>query len=137
MRVNTSVLRRRRSGPNQSRSPTRQSGLVVTGPTAMDITAEFSTGWIPPWIPPEEYPGRIESLNELAVEKGRGGTEFDIATEVYVSLAETRDEAITSAEKTLNVLTEGFDHTATQEAISNAGLVGSADDITEKNREIC
>ena len=102
------------------------------GPTAMDITAEFSTGWIPPWIPPEEYPGRIESLNELAVEKGRGGTEFDIATEVYVSLAETREEAIASAEKTLNVLTEGFDHTATQEAISNAGLVGSADDITEK-----
>ena len=102
------------------------------GPTAMDITAEFSTGWIPPWIPPEEYPGRIESLNELAVEKGRDGTEFDIATEVIVSLAETREEAITSAEKTLNVLTEGFDHTATQEAISNAGLVGSADDITEK-----
>jgi len=102
------------------------------GPTAMDITAEFSSGWIPPWIPPEEYPGRIAALNELAEEKGRGGIEFDIATEVYVSLAETRDEAISSAEKTLNVLTEGFDHTATQEAIANAGLIGSADDVGEK-----
>ncbi len=102
------------------------------GPTAMDITAEFSTGWIPPWIPPEEYPGRIRALDELAKEKGRAGTEFDIATEVYVSLAKTREEAITSAEKTLNVLTEGFDHTATQEAIQNAGLVGSADDVGEK-----
>ena len=102
------------------------------GPTAMDITAEFSTGWIPPWIPPEDYPGRIAALNELAEEKGRGGTEFDIATEVYVSLAETRDEAISSAEKTLDVLTEGFDHTATQEAILNAGLIGSADDVGEK-----
>ncbi len=102
------------------------------GPTAMDITAEFSTGWIPPWIPPEEYPDRITGLNELAEEKGRGGTEFDIATEVYVSLAETRDQAISSAQKTLDVLTEGFDHTATQEAILNAGLIGSADDIGEK-----
>ena len=102
------------------------------GPTAMDITAEFSTGWIPPWIPPEDYPGRIAALNELAEEKGRGGTEFDIATEVYVSLAETRDEAISSAKKTLDVLTEGFDHTATQEAILNAGLIGSADDVGEK-----
>ncbi len=72
------------------------------------------------------------ALNELAEEKGRGGTEFDIATEVYVSLAETRQEAISSAEKTLNVLTEGFDHTATQEAIANAGLIGSADDVGEK-----
>lgn len=102
------------------------------GPTAMDITAEFATGWIPPWIPPEEYPDRITGLNELAEEKGRGGTEFDIATEVYVSLAETRDQAISSAQKTLDVLTEGFDRTATQEAILNAGLIGSADDIGEK-----
>lgn len=102
------------------------------GPTAMDITAEYSTGWIPPWIPPEEYPERIRNLNQLAEEKGRGGTAFDIATEVYVSLADTRDQAISSAEKTLGVLTEGFDHTATQEAIAAAGLIGSADDVGEK-----
>ncbi|MCQ3804259.1 MAG: LLM class flavin-dependent oxidoreductase [Acidimicrobiia bacterium] len=98
------------------------------GPTAMDITAEFSTGW----IPPDEYPGRISNLDRLAAEKGRGGTEFDIATEVYVSLAETREEAISSAQKTLGVLTEGFDHTATQDAIAAAGLIGDADDVGEK-----
>jgi len=102
------------------------------GPTAMDITAEFSTGWLPPWIPPEEYPDRIRTLDELAAEKGREGTDFDIATEVYVSLADTREEAAASAEKTLGVLTEGYDASATAEAIAAAGLIGSADDIGEK-----
>ena len=102
------------------------------GPTAMDIVAEFSTGWIPPWIAPEDYPGRIDQLNELAVEKGRGGTEFDIATEVYVSLAETREGAFATAAKTLGALPDGYDYSATHEAIAAAGLVGTADDIGEK-----
>lgn len=102
------------------------------GPTAMDIVAEFCTGWIPPWIPPEEYPGRIEHIHELAREKGRSDVEFDIATEVYVSLDEDGDRALSNARKTLEVLPYGFDHTATPEAVAQAGLIGSPEELNEK-----
>lgn len=102
------------------------------GPTAVDIVAEFCTGWIPPWIPPEEYPERIEHIHELARDKGRGDVEFDIATEVYVSLDENADAALGNARKTLAVLPYGFDHTATAEAVAKAGLIGSPEQLSEK-----
>lgn len=102
------------------------------GPTAVDIVAEFCTGWIPPWIPPEEYPERIEHIHELARDKGRGDVEFDIATEVYVSLDENADAALENARKTLAVLPYGFDHTATAEAVAKAGLIGSPEQLSEK-----
>lgn len=102
------------------------------GPTAVDIVAEFCTGWIPPWIPPEEYPGRIDHIGELAREKGRGDVEFDIATEVYVCLDESSEKALANARKTLEVLPYGFDHTATPEAVAQAGLIGSPDQLNEK-----
>lgn len=104
------------------------------GPTAMDIVAEFCTGWIPPWIAPEEYPGRIDHIRSLAREKGRGDVDFDIATEVYVSLDEDADAALENARKTLAVLPYGFDHTATEDAIAAAGLIGSPEQLTEKIR---
>lgn len=102
------------------------------GPTAMDIVAEFCTGWIPPWIPPEEYPGRIEHIHSLAKEKGRSDVDFDIATEVYVSLDASAEKALENARKTLEVLPYGFDHTATAEAVAKAGLIGSPDVLNEK-----
>ena len=102
------------------------------GPTAVDIVAEFCTGWIPPWIPPEQYPERIEHIHQLAEEKGRGDVEFDIATEVYVSLDEDGDRALGNARKTLEVLPYGFDHTATPEAVARAGLIGSPAQLSEK-----
>lgn len=102
------------------------------GPTAMDIVAELCTGWIPPWIPPDDYPGRIEHIHRLAQEKGRGDVEFDIATEVYVSLDEDAGKALDNARKTLAVLPYGFDHTATEETIAQAGLIGSPEELTEK-----
>lgn len=102
------------------------------GPTMMGITAEFATGWIPPWIAPEEYPERIQNLRELAAEHGRQDVEFDIATEVYVSVAETGAEALENARATLEILPYGFDHTATPEAIAKAGLIGSPTELVEK-----
>jgi alkanesulfonate monooxygenase SsuD/methylene tetrahydromethanopterin reductase-like flavin-dependent oxidoreductase (luciferase family) len=102
------------------------------GPTAVDIVAEFCTGWIPPWIPPEQYPGRISEIEGLAEEKGRGSVEFDIATEVIVSIDEDETVALENARKTLVVLPYGFDHTATPEKIAQAGLIGSPEQLTEK-----
>lgn len=102
------------------------------GPTAQDIVAEFCTGWIPPWIAPDGYPDRIENIHRLAAEKGRGDVEFTMATEVYVSIAESDAKALESSRKTLEVLPYGFDHTATPEAIAAAGLIGSPESLTEK-----
>ena len=102
------------------------------GPTAVDIVAEFCTGWIPPWIPPEEYPERIGQIHALAAEKGRSDVEFDIATEVYVSLDEDSGVALENARKTLAVLPYGFDHTATAESVAKAGLIGSPEQLSEK-----
>jgi probable F420-dependent oxidoreductase len=102
------------------------------GPKSVDIAAEFATGWLPPWIAPDQYPARIQELRDAAAEKGRGDVDFDIATEVYVSIAETSEQATSQATKTLGVLTEGFADDATPEAIAKAGLVGSPDEISEK-----
>ncbi len=102
------------------------------GPTAVDIVAEFCTGWIPPWIPPDQYPVRISEIHELAKEKGRADVEFDIATEVIVSLDKDAATARENARKTLAMLPHGFDHTATSEAIAEAGLIGSPEQLNEK-----
>lgn len=102
------------------------------GPTMMGITAEFATGWIPPWIPPEEYPQRIAGLRDLAAEHGRQDVDFDIATEVYVCVGESTDQALADARATLEILPYGFDHTATPEAIARAGLIGSPEELTAK-----
>jgi probable F420-dependent oxidoreductase len=102
------------------------------GPTAVDIVAEFCTGWIPPWIPPDQYPGRISQIHELAMEKGRGDVEFDIATEVYVSIDRNAATSLENARETLARLPYGFDHTATPETIAQAGLIGSPEQLNEK-----
>jgi alkanesulfonate monooxygenase SsuD/methylene tetrahydromethanopterin reductase-like flavin-dependent oxidoreductase (luciferase family) len=102
------------------------------GPTAQDIVAEFCTGWIPPWIAPEGYGERIDNIHRLAAEKGRADAEITIASEIYVSIADTDDQAIKSSRRTLEVLPYGFDHTATPEAVARAGLIGSGASIAEK-----
>jgi probable F420-dependent oxidoreductase len=102
------------------------------GPKSVDIAAEYATGWLPPWVAPDEYPARIQGLRDAAAEKGRGDVEFDIATEVYVCVGRTTEEAVANSRKTLGVLTEGFADDATPEAIQAAGLVGSTEAVTEK-----
>lgn len=102
------------------------------GPKSVDIAAEFATGWLPPWIAPDQYPARIQELKDAAAAKGRGEVDYDIATEVYVSIAETSEQATSQATRTLSVLTEGFADDATPEAIAKAGLVGSPEEISEK-----
>lgn len=104
-----------------------------SGPTGMDLAAEMATGWIPAWISPEEYPGRIEQLSDRARAVGRGGTDFEIATEIYVSLAETSEEALSNARGTLDVLPEGYGkERAPMPAILGASLIGSPDEVAEK-----
>ncbi len=99
---------------------------------AVDFAAEFCTGWIPPWISPDQYPARIEGLKALAREKGRGDVAFDIATEVYVCVEQSSQTAQRNAARTLGVLPEGFAADATPTAVRDAGLIGSAEEVSEK-----
>ena len=105
------------------------------GPKSLDIAAEFGTGWIPPWIAPDQYAVKVGELRALAEEKGRGDVDFDIATEVYVCIARTSEEAHRISDRTLNVLPEGFADDATPTAIQATGLVGSPDEIVAKLQE--
>jgi len=102
------------------------------GPKSVDIAAEFATGWLPPWIPPGEYPERIKALKDLAREKGRGDVDFTIATEVYVCVGKTHEDAWSTARRTLTVLPQGFAEDATPQAIEASGLVGSTSEVREK-----
>jgi probable F420-dependent oxidoreductase len=102
------------------------------GPKSVDIAAEFAQGWLPPWIAPDEYPARIGELRPASAKYGRADTEFDIGTEVYVSIAETSDQARNQAVHTLSVLSEGFAADATPEAIEAAGLIGDPEQIADK-----
>ncbi len=59
------------------------------GDKSVELCAEFGSGWLPPWVVPDEYPGRIAGLEAAAERHGRGDVNFDIGTEVYVCIAET------------------------------------------------
>lgn len=102
------------------------------GPKSVDIAAEFASGWLPPWISPDQYPARIAELHEAAKQYDRQDVDFDIGTEVYVSIGETSEKAQRQAVHTLSVLSEGFADDATPEAIQAAGLIGSPEEIAEK-----
>ncbi|MGH2455062.1 MAG: LLM class flavin-dependent oxidoreductase [Candidatus Limnocylindria bacterium] len=104
------------------------------GPNSVDIAAELATGWLPPFIAPDGYPARIRELQDRAAEYGRGDVDFDIGTEVYVSVAETSEKAQSQAAHTLSTLTEGFADHPDPEAIQAAGLIGTPDEISEKLR---
>lgn len=102
------------------------------GPKSVEIAAEYASGWLPPWIAPDQYPARIKELKDLAREKGRGDVDYKIATEVYVCLGKTDADAVGFAQKTLGVLSEGFADDATPQAISDSGLIGSTKTVREK-----
>jgi len=99
---------------------------------AVDFAAELCTGWIPPWISPDQYPVRIRGLEALARQKGRGDIAFDIATEVIVCVDRSSQMAQRNAARTVGVLPEGFAADATPVAVREAGLIGSADEVSEK-----
>lgn len=102
------------------------------GPKSVEIAAEYATGWLPPWVSPDQYPGKTAELQCLAAEKGRGDVDFDIATEVYVCVARTSEAAHKNSARTLGVLPQGFAEDATADAVADAGLIGSAEEVREK-----
>lgn len=84
----------------------------VTHNVDFEVLGISRRGWLPPWVVPDE-------------ERGRGDTQFDIGTEVYVWVARTSEEARRNSDRTLGVLPQGFADEATTESVAQAGLVGS------------
>lgn len=101
-------------------------------PASLGITAELCSGWIPGFITPEEYPGRIRELKDMAREAGRGDVDFVIANEIAGCIASTDQAAVDRSRKTLGVYTEGFQSHPEQERILASAIVGSPARIREK-----
>jgi probable F420-dependent oxidoreductase len=99
---------------------------------AVEFAAEFCSGWLPPWISPDQYPARIEALKTMAQQKGRGDVDFDIATEVIVCVDQSSQTAQRNAARTVGILPEGFAADATPTAVLDAGLIGSPQEVNEK-----
>ncbi len=101
-------------------------------PSSLSITAELCTGWIPGFITPEEYPGRIRELKDMARTAGRGEVDFVVGNEIPGYIAATDQEAVERSRRTLGVYTEGFQSHPEQERILASAIVGSAASIREK-----
>src|SRR5262249_2568876 len=64
------------------------------GEKGMLLAAQFGNGWLPGGFAPEEYPARIEALEELAATKfGRTDVNYTIAMEVRACVDKTTEEA--------------------------------------------
>ena len=101
-------------------------------PASLSITAELCDGWIPGFIMPAEYPGRIRELKDMARAFGRGDVDFVIGDEIPGCIAKTDKEAVERSGKTLGVYTEGFQSHPNQERILGSAIVGSPATIREK-----
>ena len=115
--------------PKPIQRPTPPIWVGGGGPKSVELAATFGTGWIPPWIDPLGYRERLDALYELAAAKGRGDVVFDIATTAHACIDETDLAARKHAQRTADVLTEGFAADATSQTIAASGLVGSPETI--------
>lgn len=78
-------------------------GLWVTGSSEPGLkrAARFADGWMTVYQDVEAYAGFVQRLGELAAEQGRDVTTIATGYETYACVAETRDEAIAIARRSL------------------------------------
>jgi alkanesulfonate monooxygenase SsuD/methylene tetrahydromethanopterin reductase-like flavin-dependent oxidoreductase (luciferase family) len=97
----------------------------------LDLVAEFSTGWLPSWITPEDYPARVQGIRERMAGKGRADAPLTVGNEIMASIAETTDAAVEKSRRTFAVLSEGFQTNPPEEQIRAASLCGDPDHVGE------
>lgn len=98
---------------------------------SMRVTAEVADGWLPSWIPADEYAAKAEELQQMTREAGRD-VEMTIGNEVYACIAPTSQEARRKSERTIEVLHHGFGSNPPVELISRASLVGSPAEVLDR-----
>lgn len=103
-------------------------GLWVTGSSEPGLTraARFADGWMTVYQSVEAYAGFVQRLGELLVEQGRELDTFATGYETYACVAETRDEAIAIARRSLEGKFE------TLEKGLEVCIVGDVDDLVER-----
>jgi probable F420-dependent oxidoreductase len=93
------------------------------------VTAELCSGWIPAWIPPDEYPALIAKLHELADESGRGDVDWTVGNEIHGCVAPTRRQAVEEGRATLGVFTDGFGSNPSQDRIVGSSFLGAPEEV--------
>jgi alkanesulfonate monooxygenase SsuD/methylene tetrahydromethanopterin reductase-like flavin-dependent oxidoreductase (luciferase family) len=102
-------------------------GLWVTGSSEPGLkrAARFADGWMTVYQSTDAYAGFIARLAELVAEQGRSMDTIATGYETYVCVAETRDEAISIARRSLEGKFE------TLEKGLDVCIVGDIDDLLE------
>ena len=103
-------------------------GLWATGSSEPGLTraARFADGWMTVYQTVDAYRGFVTRLRELTAEQGRDPGALATGYETYVCVADTRDEAIAIARRSL----EG--KFKTLGAGLEVCLVGTTDDLLER-----
>lgn len=99
---------------------------------SLEILAELGSGWFSPWLLPDQYAPLLEEIHRRAAEAGRQDSSLTVATEVYVCIAETDEEARRLAQRTLDVL--NVELMPSGMASPDTRLVGSPEHIAERIR---
>lgn len=102
-------------------------GLWVTGSSEPGLkrAARFADGWMTVYQSVDAYRGFLDSLGALLVEQGRDARPFATGYETYACVAETRDEAISIARRSLEAKFE------TLQKGMEVCIVGDVDDMLE------
>jgi alkanesulfonate monooxygenase SsuD/methylene tetrahydromethanopterin reductase-like flavin-dependent oxidoreductase (luciferase family) len=103
-------------------------GLWATGSSEPGLmrAARYADGWMTVYQSVEAYHGFVTRLRELSVEHGREAGALATGYETYVCVADTRDEAISIARRSLEGKFKSL------EAGLEVCIVGSTDDLIER-----
>ncbi len=120
--------------PKPAQKPYPPIWVGGAGAKAIEMIAEFGTGWLPGRLAVDKYPELIAQIHEGARSKGRGSVDFTIGSEIYACIGDSDDAAWEAARRTIEVISGagGFAQLEAQQAFASHALIGSADTIRRK-----
>ncbi|MEH7251179.1 LLM class flavin-dependent oxidoreductase [Neobacillus niacini] len=103
-------------------------------------TAKYGQGWLPAVLTPEEVKKGVEDIGEFCVQFNRNPGEIDIAPQLVISIAKTREEGVSRFEssqtyKHLESLKKSTLKNQDTQTYENRNLIGTPDEIGEKIQE--
>ena len=94
--------------PKPAQSPYPPVWIGGSSEKSLQMVAAYATGWLPNWITPDIYPIAIEDLGRRLEANGRDPGEMTFGTEIQVLVADTDEEAVRLAERTMAVFKDGY-----------------------------
>ena len=131
--------------PKPSQKPYPRVWIAGSTDKSLEMVADYAGGWITSSIPPDRLPASIADMHERLRRRGRQPSELTVATEIEVSVAETRDKARQQAARTLLTLYEHYSGVPAHADLAKANpdflaqawstsLVGTPEDINAEVR---